>query len=170
LIGSMSIQMILLRKNFAAFTRQSDVRIGLLREVVEKIQRGEDVDVEKVLGTGDLEKEAEWQEGKTRRFITSRSKHAYMSITQYSERSRRMTLPEIGRRSRLILRRRQSRSNLEERIRPMYRFKSALPGERASSRASICYTTLRQHIFKYGSPIFRWPCWCIWGTIFQFGD
>lgn len=63
LIGSMSIQMISLKKDFAAFTRQTDVRIGLLREVVEKLQRGEEVDVEKVLGTGDPEREIEWQDG-----------------------------------------------------------------------------------------------------------
>jgi hypothetical protein len=63
LIGSMSIQMIALRKDFATFMRQSDVRIGLLREVVEKLQRGERVDVERVLGTGDMEKELEWEEG-----------------------------------------------------------------------------------------------------------
>ncbi|KAK4115197.1 hypothetical protein N656DRAFT_704201 [Canariomyces notabilis] len=62
-IGSMSIQMIALKKDFATFTRQSDVRIGLLREVVEKLQRGEKVDVEKVLGTGDPERELEWEEG-----------------------------------------------------------------------------------------------------------
>ncbi|KAK4106664.1 hypothetical protein N658DRAFT_512437 [Parathielavia hyrcaniae] len=61
LIGSMSIQMIALRKDFATFVRQSDVRIGLLREVVEKLQRGEKVDLEKVLGTGDEEKELEWE-------------------------------------------------------------------------------------------------------------
>lgn len=64
LIGSMSIQMISLRNNFAAFMRRADVRIGLLREVVERIQNGEDVDVEKVLGSGDLEREAAWEEGK----------------------------------------------------------------------------------------------------------
>ncbi|KAK3296192.1 uncharacterized protein B0H64DRAFT_165205 [Chaetomium fimeti] len=62
LIGSMSIQMIALRKDFATFMRQSDVRIGLLREVVEKLQKGEDVDVEKALGTGDAEKELEWEQ------------------------------------------------------------------------------------------------------------
>ncbi|KAK3898120.1 hypothetical protein C8A05DRAFT_38301 [Staphylotrichum tortipilum] len=62
LIGSMAIQMISLKKNFATFVRQSDVRIGLLREVVEKLQRGEEVDVEKVLGTGDPEKELAWEE------------------------------------------------------------------------------------------------------------
>ncbi|KAH6627704.1 hypothetical protein F5144DRAFT_603957 [Chaetomium tenue] len=62
LIGSMSIQMIALRKDFATFMRQSDVRIGLLREVVEKLQKGEEVDVEKALGTGDAEKELEWEQ------------------------------------------------------------------------------------------------------------
>lgn len=64
LIGSMSIQMISLRKNFDAFMRRSDVRIGLLREVVERVQNGEEVDVEKVLGAGDPEREAEWEEGR----------------------------------------------------------------------------------------------------------
>ncbi|CAN8096500.1 unnamed protein product [Discula destructiva] len=62
LIGSMSIQMIWLRKTFDAHTRRSDVRIGLLREVVEKLQNGEQVDVEKVLGSGDPDKEAIWDE------------------------------------------------------------------------------------------------------------
>lgn len=62
LIGSMSIQMISLRNSFNAFMRRADVRIGLLREVVEKIQNGEQVDVEKVLGSGDPEQEAAWEE------------------------------------------------------------------------------------------------------------
>lgn len=61
-IGSMSIQQIALKKSFETFTRQSDVRIGLLREVIEKLQKGEEVDVEKVLGTGDAQKEGEWQQ------------------------------------------------------------------------------------------------------------
>ncbi|KAI1324861.1 hypothetical protein F5Y16DRAFT_286033 [Xylariaceae sp. FL0255] len=61
-IGSMSINMIALKKDYAAFTRRAEVRIGLLREVVEKLQRGEEVDVEKALGSGDPEKEAEWEE------------------------------------------------------------------------------------------------------------
>lgn len=63
LIGSMSINMIALKKGFETFVRQSDVRIGLLREVVEKLQKGEKVDVEKVLGTGVPEREAEWEDG-----------------------------------------------------------------------------------------------------------
>jgi hypothetical protein len=62
LIGSMSINMIALRKDFTTFMRRSETRIGLLREVVEKLQRGEDVDVEKALGTGDPQQEEEWQQ------------------------------------------------------------------------------------------------------------
>ncbi|KAI1429296.1 hypothetical protein F5Y12DRAFT_477754 [Xylaria sp. FL1777] len=61
-IGSMAIQMIALKRDYATFMRRAEVRIGLLREVVEKLQRGEEVDVEKALGTGDIEKEREWEE------------------------------------------------------------------------------------------------------------
>lgn len=64
MIGSMSIQMISLRKNFEAYMRRSEVRISLLREVLEKVQNGEQVDVEKMLGTGDAEREAEWEQGR----------------------------------------------------------------------------------------------------------
>lgn len=62
-IGSMSIQMIALRRDFTTFTRRAETRIGILREVIEKLQKGEDVDVEKALGTGDAEREKEWEEG-----------------------------------------------------------------------------------------------------------
>jgi hypothetical protein len=65
-IGSMSIQMITMRNSFERHMRQTEVRIGLLKEVVEKIQRGENVDVERMLGTGDPKKEADWEEGKLR--------------------------------------------------------------------------------------------------------
>ncbi|KAI0128422.1 hypothetical protein BJ170DRAFT_327994 [Xylariales sp. AK1849] len=61
-IGSMSIQMIALKKDFNTFMRRSETRIGVLREVVEKLQRGEEFDVEKALGTGDAEKEMEWED------------------------------------------------------------------------------------------------------------
>ncbi|CAM1502927.1 Fc.00g077030.m01.CDS01 [Cosmosporella sp. VM-42] len=62
LIGSMSIQMIALRSSFDRYMRQSEIKIGRLREVVEKIQNGEQVDVEKALGTGDPNKESDWEE------------------------------------------------------------------------------------------------------------
>ncbi|EHK18848.1 uncharacterized protein TRIVIDRAFT_157707 [Trichoderma virens Gv29-8] len=61
-IGSMSIQMIALRNQTERYMRQSALRIAQLREVVRRIQNGEDVDVEKVLGTGDAQKETEWEE------------------------------------------------------------------------------------------------------------
>ncbi|KFY79486.1 hypothetical protein V499_01546 [Pseudogymnoascus sp. VKM F-103] len=62
LIGSMSIQMIALRNEFATFIRRADAKIDLLREVIEKVQSGEEVDVEGLLGAGNLEKEQEWEE------------------------------------------------------------------------------------------------------------
>ncbi len=61
-IGSMSIQMIALRKQTEQYARQSSNRIAQLREVVQRIQNGEEVDVEKVLGTGDPQREADWEE------------------------------------------------------------------------------------------------------------
>ncbi|KAL9624014.1 MAG: hypothetical protein Q9160_001767 [Pyrenula sp. 1 TL-2023] len=39
-----------------------DAKLELLKRVVEGIQRGEEVDVEKMLGTGDVQKEREWEE------------------------------------------------------------------------------------------------------------
>lgn len=62
LIGSMSIQMIALRNEYAAFSRRADAKISLLNEIIEKVQKGEDVDVEGLLGSGDKEKEKEWEE------------------------------------------------------------------------------------------------------------
>lgn len=57
--------MIALRTEFTAFSRRADARISLLKEVIERVQKGEDVDVEGLLGTGDEEKEREWEDGKT---------------------------------------------------------------------------------------------------------
>ncbi|KAK5467675.1 hypothetical protein LTS15_000648 [Exophiala xenobiotica] len=51
-----------LKTDFTTFTRRADLKIAQLREVVEKLQKGEDVDVEKVLGTGDEVQEQEWEE------------------------------------------------------------------------------------------------------------
>lgn len=63
LIGSNAIQMISLRNDRLAFTRRTDAKIALLRETIQRVKSGEDVDVEKVLGTGNPEKEKEWEEG-----------------------------------------------------------------------------------------------------------
>ena len=63
LIGSQAIRMIALKNDYAAFTRSTDAKITLLREVIERVKNGEKVDVEKLLGTGNEAKEREWDEG-----------------------------------------------------------------------------------------------------------
>ncbi|KAI9775272.1 MAG: hypothetical protein M1839_001324 [Geoglossum umbratile] len=62
LIGSQAIQMIALRNQFTDFSRRADTRIGLLKEAIERVQKGEDVDVKALLGTGDKAAEKEWEE------------------------------------------------------------------------------------------------------------
>jgi len=62
LIGSNAIQMIALRNERQGFTRKTEAKIALLRETIERVHRGEDVDVERVLGTGVPEKEQEWEQ------------------------------------------------------------------------------------------------------------
>ncbi|PGH17136.1 hypothetical protein AJ79_01274 [Helicocarpus griseus UAMH5409] len=62
LIGSQAIRMIMLRNEYANYTRSADAKIRLLGEVIERLQRGEDVDVKRLLGTGDEAKEREWEE------------------------------------------------------------------------------------------------------------
>ena len=64
LIGSQAIQIIALRNELITYNRKTDAKISLLKEVIERVQRGEDVDVQGLLGTGDKAKEKEWEEGK----------------------------------------------------------------------------------------------------------
>ena len=56
--------MLVLRNEYSTFSRKADAKIRLLKDVLERVQRGENVDVEKVLGTGDEEQEQEWRDGK----------------------------------------------------------------------------------------------------------
>ncbi|KAE8358546.1 hypothetical protein BDV27DRAFT_137541 [Aspergillus caelatus] len=62
LIGSQAIRMIALKNDYRAYTRTTDAKITLLREVIERVKNGEKVDVERLLGTGDQGKEREWEE------------------------------------------------------------------------------------------------------------
>lgn len=55
--------MIALRNQTTNFNRNTDAKISLLKEVIGRVQRGEDVDVEGLLGTGDEAKEREWEDG-----------------------------------------------------------------------------------------------------------
>ena len=66
LIGSQAIRMITLKNSYSAYTRTTDAKIELLREVISRVKNGEKVDVEKLLGTGDEAKEREWDEGLSR--------------------------------------------------------------------------------------------------------
>ncbi|KAF3395713.1 hypothetical protein F1880_007312 [Penicillium rolfsii] len=63
LIGSQAIRLLTLKNGYAAYRRSADAKIELLKEVIERVQKGENVDVEKLLGTGDEAKELEWEEG-----------------------------------------------------------------------------------------------------------
>lgn len=62
--------MIALRNDFLAFSRKTDAKIGLLREVLERIQKGEEVDVKGLLGTGDAQQESEWEEGQSQKTLS----------------------------------------------------------------------------------------------------
>ncbi len=64
LIGSQAIQIIALRNELTTYSRKADAKISLLKEVIERVQRGEAVDVQGLLGTGDKAKEKEWEDGK----------------------------------------------------------------------------------------------------------
>lgn len=44
------------------FSRKTEAKLTVLREVLQRVKNGEDVDVEKMLGTGNPEQEKEWQD------------------------------------------------------------------------------------------------------------
>ncbi|KAB8296828.1 hypothetical protein EYC80_002242 [Monilinia laxa] len=54
--------MIALRNEHAAFSRRADAKIGVLKEIIQRIRNGEKPDVEALLGVGDREQEREWEE------------------------------------------------------------------------------------------------------------
>ena len=55
--------MIALRNDFLNFSRKTEAKISLLKDVLDRVQKGEMVDVEGLLGTGNEEQEKEWEEG-----------------------------------------------------------------------------------------------------------
>lgn len=62
-MGSQAIQILWLKQDKAHSARKAEAKIGLLREVIGRVQNGEDVPVESLLGTGNPESEKEWAEG-----------------------------------------------------------------------------------------------------------
>ncbi len=63
LIGSQAIQTMALQNGYQQFTQETEAKLAKLREVVRRIQNGEDVDVAAELGTGDKVQEKGWEEG-----------------------------------------------------------------------------------------------------------
>jgi hypothetical protein len=61
-IGSQAIRIIGVQNEYNTFMRKAELKIAKLREVIEKLHKGEEVDVEKALGTGDETQELEWEE------------------------------------------------------------------------------------------------------------
>lgn len=55
--------MIAVKNDFANFNRKTDSKIALLKEAIERVRNGEEVDVERLLGSGDPEEEQEWAAG-----------------------------------------------------------------------------------------------------------
>ena len=78
--------MIALRQDFTSFSRQADAKIALLKEAIERVKAGEEVDVKALLGTGDPQKEREWEEG-MRQY--KHIMHFYLPALGSSARNRR---------------------------------------------------------------------------------
>ncbi|KAK2872034.1 hypothetical protein FQN49_002610 [Arthroderma sp. PD_2] len=62
LIGSQAIHLLQLRTSHENFLRSTDSKIRQLREVIDKLNNGEEVDVKRALGTGNKASEDEWEE------------------------------------------------------------------------------------------------------------
>jgi hypothetical protein len=88
LIGSQAIQTIALQNSFTHFSQQTEARLSLLRDVLKRVQAGEDVDVEAELGTGDEIKEKEWADGEWTRD----------SCTEYAQNTDFLSDARAGRR------------------------------------------------------------------------
>ncbi|KAF2225168.1 hypothetical protein BDZ85DRAFT_89495 [Elsinoe ampelina] len=62
LIGSNAIQLVSLKTHRLNYNQSTDAKLSLLREVIGRVKKGEDVNVEAMLGKGDPEREKEWEE------------------------------------------------------------------------------------------------------------
>lgn len=67
LVGSLAIHTLKLKSEMTETERKAEAKISLLKRVIERIQAGEAVDVEKELGTGDPVAEEEWLDGKSKK-------------------------------------------------------------------------------------------------------
>jgi hypothetical protein len=63
LTGNASIHLIRVKRDMNLYSRKADQKVELLRGVIQRVQEGEEFDVEKALGTGDKRMEEEWFDG-----------------------------------------------------------------------------------------------------------
>jgi len=68
-VGSQAIHTLKLKSDMTEMERKAEAKISLLKRVIERIQSGEDVNVEKELGTGEPVAEKEWLEGELKKFV-----------------------------------------------------------------------------------------------------
>ncbi|OQO08694.1 hypothetical protein B0A48_06564 [Cryoendolithus antarcticus] len=61
-VGSFAINILSVKREMLNFSRKTDAKLALLREVLQRVKAGEEVDVAKLLGTGDPVHEKEWEE------------------------------------------------------------------------------------------------------------
>jgi hypothetical protein len=80
LVGSQAIQILWLKQDKGHSLRKAEAKIGLLKEVIERVQRGEDVPVESLLGTGNAESEKEWAESKSFGEVLFQGNHADLRV------------------------------------------------------------------------------------------
>lgn len=62
LVGSNAINILALRREMLNFSRKTEAKLAILRDVLKRVKDGEDVDVEKLLGTGNPDQEKEWED------------------------------------------------------------------------------------------------------------
>ncbi|EMR08487.1 hypothetical protein PNEG_03313 [Pneumocystis murina B123] len=60
ILGSQANNILSIKQEFNEFETQIDAKISHLRDLIDRIQRGENLDISKELGTGIEEKEKEW--------------------------------------------------------------------------------------------------------------
>lgn len=70
LVGSQALRMVQIKNDHANFVRSTEAKIRVLKEVIERLQRGEDFDIKKMLGTGNEAAEREWEEGESSAYLS----------------------------------------------------------------------------------------------------
>jgi hypothetical protein len=95
LIGSNSINLIALRRDLLNYSRMADTKLAALNEAIERVHRGEDVDVKQLLGTEDPKEEKEWEEGTlTNPFMIEDFTNVYLVLKEIEAENSAPELPE----------------------------------------------------------------------------